>query len=84
MDVCGSHCESPNVFYLHLVKNKEILEKVMTNLSEVYCDLRPTDNAVANPVVGMFCAAKFPGEMNSRNTWLQLHESFLFVVSIIV
>ena len=63
LDVCGSHCESPSSFYLHLVKNKEALEKIMTELSEVYSDLRPKDNAVANPVVGMFCAAKFPGEV---------------------
>ena len=61
LDVCGSHCESPNLFYLHLVKNKEVLEKIMTELCEVYSDLRPKDNAVDNPVVGMFCAAKFPG-----------------------
>ncbi len=33
----------------------------MTELCEVYSDLRPKDNAVDNPVVGMFCAAKFPG-----------------------
>ena len=65
LDVCGSHCESPSSFYLHLVKNKEALEKIMTELSEVYSDLRPKDNAVANPVVGMFCAAKFPGGLGS-------------------
>jgi hypothetical protein len=52
------------MFYLHLVKNKEVLEKIMTELSEVYSDLGEKDNAVANPVVDMFCAAKFPGKLS--------------------
>ena len=63
LDVCGSHCDSPKQFYLHILKNKETLERIMTELDEVYSDLRPNDNAIANPVVGMFCAAKYPGKL---------------------
>ena len=37
----------------------------MTELCEVYSDLRPEDNAVADPVVGLFCAAKYPGTLTS-------------------
>ena len=67
LDVCGSHCDSPKQFYLHILKNKETLEKIMRELDEVYSDLRPNDSAIANPVVGMFCAAKYPGKLSYNN-----------------
>lgn len=61
--MCACHCESPNLFYLHLVENKNVVEKMMVELTEVYSDLRANDKAVDNPVAGMFCAAKFHGKL---------------------
>ncbi|XP_046858838.1 tudor domain-containing protein 1-like [Xenia sp. Carnegie-2017] len=59
-DVCASHCESPMLFYLQLVKNKDILEKIMSELDDVYSHLTAEDNMITNPVIGMTCVAKYP------------------------
>ena len=61
LDICGSHCESPNFFYCHLVKTGGDLEKIMTDLEEVYSSLGSKEQAIDDPVVGMYCTAKFTG-----------------------
>ena len=53
------------MFYIHLLKNADVLEKMMVELGEVYGGLRPNEQALANPVVGMFCAAKYQGTVNT-------------------
>ena len=59
--MCGSHCESPSLFYCHLVQTASDLQKLMTALTEVYSFLDANELTLSTPTVGMCCAAQFTG-----------------------